>query len=161
AVPGPLTDSFAAKARALGAVSVFCLYERDGQRPFRGSPVLAGGGTHVGRTPSAPRTRHACCPEQGGSTPGVRLAPASRTLVGRTRMVHITEYACFHEQGYYTPGDKGAPAYRTRAGMIGVAICYDRHYPEYLRALALAGADLVVVPQAGSVGEWPEGLYEA
>jgi N-carbamoylputrescine amidase len=30
-----------------------------------------------------------------------------------------------------------------------------------MRALALAGADLVVVPQAGAVGEWPEGLYEA
>jgi predicted amidohydrolase len=86
---------------------------------------------------------------------------ADGTLAGRTRMVHITEYACFHEQGYYTPGDTGAPVYRTRAGAIGVAICYDRHYPEYMRALALGGADLVVVPQAGSVGEWPEGLYEA
>jgi N-carbamoylputrescine amidase len=41
-----------------------------------------------------------------------------------------------------------------------VAICYDRHYPEYMRALALGGADLVVVPQAGAVDEWPEGLYE-
>ena len=51
--------------------------------------------------------------------------------------------------------------YRTKAGNIGVAICYDRHYPEYMRALAVGGADLVVVPQAGSVGEWPEGLYEA
>jgi N-carbamoylputrescine amidase len=30
-----------------------------------------------------------------------------------------------------------------------------------MRALAIGGADLVVVPQAGSVGEWPEGLYEA
>ena len=86
---------------------------------------------------------------------------ADGTLAGRTRMVHITEYACFHEQGYYTPGDTGAPVFRTRAGAIGVAICYDRHYPEYMRALALGGADLVVVPQAGSVGEWPEGLYEA
>ena len=86
---------------------------------------------------------------------------ADGTIAGRTRMIHITEYACFHEQGYYTPGDTGAPVYRTRAGAIGVAICYDRHYPEYMRALALGGADLVVVPQAGSVGEWPEGLYEA
>ena len=86
---------------------------------------------------------------------------ADGTLLGRTRMVHITEYACFHEQGYYTPGDTGAPVYRTRAGRIGVAICYDRHYPEYMRALALEGADLVVVPQAGTAGEWPEGLYEA
>jgi predicted amidohydrolase len=86
---------------------------------------------------------------------------ADGTLAGRTRMIHITEYACFHEQGYYAPGDSGAPVYHTRAGTIGVAICYDRHYPEYMRALAVAGADLVVVPQAGSVGEWPEGLYEA
>ncbi len=86
---------------------------------------------------------------------------ADGTLLGRTRMVHITEYACFHEQGYYAPGDTGAPVYATRAGRIGVCICYDRHYPEYMRALAVGGADLVVVPQAGSVGEWPEGLYEA
>lgn len=85
---------------------------------------------------------------------------ADGSLAGRTRMIHITEYACFHEQGYYTPGDTGAPVYRTKAGAIGVAICYDRHYPEYMRALALGGADLVVVPQAGAVGEWPEGLYE-
>ncbi len=86
---------------------------------------------------------------------------ADGTLLGRTRMVHITDYPCFHEQGYYAPGDTGAPVYRTRAGRIGVAICYDRHYPEYLRALALAGAELVVVPQAGAVDEWPEGLFEA
>ncbi len=85
---------------------------------------------------------------------------ADGRLLGRTRMVHITEYACFHERGYYTPGDLGAPVYQTRAGRIGVAICYDRHYPEYMRALALGGAELVVVPQAGAVDEWPEGLYE-
>jgi len=82
-------------------------------------------------------------------------------LLGRTRMVHITEYEGFHEQGYYAPGDTGVPVYETRAGRIGVAICYDRHYPEYMRGLALGGADLVVVPQAGAVDEWPEGLYEA
>jgi predicted amidohydrolase len=86
---------------------------------------------------------------------------ADGSLLGRTRMVHITDYPCFHEQGYYAPGDTGAPVYRTRAGAIGIAICYDRHYPEYMRALALGGADLVVVPQAGALDEWPEGLYEA
>jgi N-carbamoylputrescine amidase len=86
---------------------------------------------------------------------------ADGTLLGKTRMVHITEYACFHEQGYYAPGDRGVPVYDTRFGRIGVAICYDRHYPEYMRALALAGAQAVFVPQAGAVDEWPEGLYEA
>jgi predicted amidohydrolase len=44
---------------------------------------------------------------------------------------------------------------------VGVCICYDRHYPEFMRALAVNGAELVIVPQAGSVGEWPDGLYEA
>ncbi len=86
---------------------------------------------------------------------------ADGSLLGITRMVHITEYACFHEQGYYTPGDRGAPVYDTAAGKIGVAICYDRHYPEYMRALALAGAQVVFTPQAGAIGEWPEGLFEA
>ncbi|HUF24069.1 MAG TPA: nitrilase-related carbon-nitrogen hydrolase [Vicinamibacterales bacterium] len=85
---------------------------------------------------------------------------ADGTLLGRTRMIHITDFACFHERGYYAPGDTGAPVYDTKAGRIGVAICYDRHFPEYMRALALGGADLVVVPQAGAVDEWPEGLFE-
>lgn len=85
---------------------------------------------------------------------------ADGSILGRTRMVHITDYPCFHEQGYYTPGDTGAPVYQTSVGAIGVAICYDRHYPEYMRALKLGGAELVVVPQAGAVDEWPEGLYE-
>ena len=86
---------------------------------------------------------------------------ADGTLLGKTRMVHITDYDRFHEQGYYTPGNTGAPVYDTKYGRSGVAICYDRHYPEYMRALALNGAQLVVVPQAGAVGEWPEGLFEA
>jgi predicted amidohydrolase len=85
---------------------------------------------------------------------------ADGRLLGVTRMLHITDYPCFHEQGYYAPGDRGIPVYQTSAGRIGVSICYDRHYPEVMRALALARADLVVVPQAGTPGEWPEGLYE-
>jgi N-carbamoylputrescine amidase len=126
-VPGPTTEAFQARARALGVVVVLNLYEREGDRAFDCSPVIDADGR----------------------------------LLGRTRMVHITEYACFHEQGYYTPGDTGAPVYDTRAGRLGVAICYDRHFPEYMRALALAGAELVLIPQAGAIGEWPEGLFEA
>lgn len=83
------------------------------------------------------------------------------TLLGVTRMLHITDYACFHERRYYAEGDRGAPVYDTAAGRVGVAICYDRHYPEYMRRLGERGAEIVVIPQAGSVGEWPEGLYEA
>jgi len=97
----------------------------------------------------------------GGRYDSSPVIDADGTLLGVTRMMHIAQYEGFYEQDFYTPGDTGAPVYDTAAGRIGVAICYDRHYPEYLRALALGGADLVVVPQAGTAGEWPEGLYEA
>lgn len=82
-------------------------------------------------------------------------------LVGLNRMVHVMEAPGFHEKGYYHPGDLGAGVFDTSVGRIGVAICYDRHFPEYMRALALKGAELVVIPQAGAKGEWPAGLFEA
>jgi len=104
--------------------------------------------------------------ERGAGDPGPTfdtspIIDADGSILGIARMVHITDYEFFHEQGYYAPGDRGAQVYDTRFGRIGVAICYDRHYPEYMRALAVQGAEVVFVPQAGSVGEWPEGLYEA
>jgi N-carbamoylputrescine amidase len=86
---------------------------------------------------------------------------ADGSLLGKTRMVHVPEYPCFHEQQYYTPGDLGAPVFTTAAGRVGVAICYDRHFPEYMRALGVGGADLVIVPQAGLVDEWAPGFFEA
>ena len=82
-------------------------------------------------------------------------------ILGVTRMVHIIEAPCFHEQGYYAPGDGKRLVYDTAVGRIGVSICYDRHFPEYMRKLGLLGAELVIVPQAGAVGEWPPGVYEA
>ena len=86
---------------------------------------------------------------------------ADGEIVGKTRMVHIVEAPGFHEKGYYSPGNLGAGVFSTTAGRIGIAICYDRHFPEYMRALALKGAELVVVPQAGAVDEWPPGIFEA
>jgi N-carbamoylputrescine amidase len=126
-IPGPSADRIAAKARGLGLVTVFNMYESAEGERFDSSPVFDADGA----------------------------------LLGVTRMVHITDYACFHERTYYTPGDRGAPVYATKAGRIGVAICYDRHYPEYMRALGVGGAELVVIPQAGGLDEWPEGMYEA
>lgn len=86
---------------------------------------------------------------------------ADGRVLGATRMLHVAQMPHFCEQEYYTPGDHGMPVYETAVGRIGVAICYDRHYPEVMRSLGLQRADVVVVPQAGMVGEWPEGLYEA
>ena len=99
--------------------------------------------------------------DQGRRFDSSPVIDADGALLGVTRMVHIADLACFHERAYYHPGDRGAPVYDTAVGKLGVAICYDRHYPEYMRALGVAGAELVVIPQAGAVDEWPAGLYEA
>lgn len=85
---------------------------------------------------------------------------ADGRLLGATRMVHIMEGPGFHESGYYAPGDLPVYVYGTAVGKVGVAICYDRHFPEYMRMLALQGAQIVVIPQAGTVGEWGEGIFE-
>jgi len=99
--------------------------------------------------------------DEGRTFDSSPVIDADGALLGVTRMVHITEYEGFHEQAWYEPGDRGAPVYDTDAGRVGVAICYDRHYPEYMRALGAGGAELVCIPQAGTCGEWPEGMYEA
>lgn len=83
------------------------------------------------------------------------------SIAGITRMVHVIEAPCFHEKGYYTPGDRGAGVFDTSVGRVGIAICYDRHFPEYMRALGLKQPDVVITPQAGSVDEWPPGVFEA
>jgi N-carbamoylputrescine amidase len=86
---------------------------------------------------------------------------ADGRILGVTRMIQIIESPGFHEKGYYAPGNLTQLVYKTRVGRVGVAICYDRHFPEYMRALALQGAEIVIVPQAGAVGEWTEGIFEA
>ena len=86
---------------------------------------------------------------------------ADGSFLGTTRMVHIMDGMGFHEKGYYTPGDIETFVYQTRIGRVGIAICYDRHFPEYMRNLGLSGAEIVLIPQAGAVGEWPEGIFQA
>lgn len=44
------------------------------------------------------------------------------------------------------------PLYETRLGKIGVLICFDLRPPEATRALALAGAEILLLPT-----NWPEG----
>ena len=96
----------------------------------------------------------------GGTYDSSPVLDADGRLLGATRMVHIMDGPGFHERGYYAPGNQPHYVYDTALGKVGVAICYDRHFPEYMRMLALRGAQIVVIPQAGTVGEWGEGIFE-
>jgi predicted amidohydrolase len=46
----------------------------------------------------------------------------------------------------FDAGTRPAPVVRTAAGRVGVAICYDAFFPEVMRGLAGAGADVIAVP---------------
>ncbi|MCB1739939.1 MAG: carbon-nitrogen hydrolase family protein [Gammaproteobacteria bacterium] len=70
------------------------------------------------------------------------------TLLGRSRMAHIAEAPFFNEKFYYRPGNGGFRVYDTAGTRLGVAICYDRHYPEQLRILGLRGCEILMVPLA-------------
>ena len=58
----------------------------------------------------------------------------------------------YDEAAHFTPGD-ALHVVRVGAWCVGVLVCYDRRFPECWRALRAAGADLVIVPVAGSGGD--------
>jgi predicted amidohydrolase len=64
-------------------------------------------------------------------------------LVGIYRKSHI---ACIGVDCFTTTGDDGYRVFDTPVGRIGMQICYDWRFPEVTRALALAGAEVVVHP---------------
>ena len=73
---------------------------------------------------------------------------AGGKLLGVYRKNHIPLNTIFYEKLYFKPGNLGYPVFDTRYGKIGILICHDRHYPEGARALALNGAEIVLIPSA-------------
>ena len=69
-------------------------------------------------------------------------------LIGKYRKIHIPgAFVTSHfEKQYFTPGNLGYPVFDLQGVKVGVQICYDRHFPEGYRALALRGAQLVFNP---------------
>jgi N-carbamoylputrescine amidase len=55
------------------------------------------------------------------------------------------------EKYYFTPGDSGFITAPIGTARLGTLICYDRHFPEGARSLALNGAAIVVIP-SGTAG---------
>jgi beta-ureidopropionase len=141
---GPTTTRLREVARELGIVIVAPLYELDDA--------------------SGKRFNTAVVIERTGE------------VLGIFRKVHIpagrNEQGEFHETFYYE-GSDGAlrngpaniskndyyPVFETSVGRIGIAICYDRHFPVSVAALAANGAQIVLQPSvtfgATSQRMWP------
>ena len=72
---------------------------------------------------------------------------------------HIVRAYHFYEQDYYTPGNDGFKVVDTSIGRIGTIVCFDRHFPESWRTLALKGADFVFTPVANEKAE-PSDVFQ-
>lgn len=71
-------------------------------------------------------------------------------LVGKYRKVQLTL-----QEGFLNgcvPGNE-LPIFHTDFGVVGYMICYDYHYPEIPRLLALKGAELILFSNAGDARE--------
>ena len=78
---------------------------------------------------------------------------ADGKYLGKYRKTHIPQVdPGFYEKFFFKPGDLGYPVFETAYLKLGVYICYDRHFPEGWRALALNGAEYIVNPSATVAG---------
>ena len=82
-----------------------------------------------------------------------RCIDADGSYLGKYRKTHIPQVdPGFYEKFFFKPGDLGYPVFETAYVKLGVYICYDRHFPEGWRALALNGAEYIVNPSATVAG---------
>ena len=81
------------------------------------------------------------------------LVDKSGAIVGKYRKVHLPGHEDFDparsfqhlEKYYFEPGDLGFPVWWTMGGVLGMAICNDRRWPETFRVMGLQGVELVVL----------------
>jgi N-carbamoyl-D-amino-acid hydrolase len=117
-VPGPTTKVLFDEARRLGVGVCLGYAERAGERRYNTSVLVDGAGEVVARY----RKVH---------------------LPGHEEHEPWREFQHL-ERRYFEPGD-GFRAHRALGGVVGMAICNDRRWPETYRMLALQGAELILI----------------
>ncbi|MFF9185305.1 carbon-nitrogen hydrolase family protein [Streptomyces misionensis] len=86
-------------------------------------------------------------PERAGDAVhnSVQLISADGTRLANYRKTHL--FGCF-EREHFTPGERQLVQAELNGLTVGLLICYDVEFPENVRAHALAGTDLLLVPTA-------------
>jgi 5-aminopentanamidase len=82
--------------------------------------------------------------ERGGD--GRLFNSAAVVDASGTRAVYRKAHLWDKEKLVFTPGDAPPPVIDTAIGRVGVMICYDLEFPEWVRLAALDGADLIAAP---------------
>jgi N-carbamoylputrescine amidase len=84
----------------------------------------------------------------------VAMVDADGRVLGLYRKSHIPQGPGYEEKFYFSPGDTGFRVWETAFGRIGLGICWDQWFPEAARAMALAGAEVLLYPTA--IGSEPQ-----
>ena len=111
-IPGPTIDQVAAVAKKHAMVVIAPIYETDiAGRYYNSAAIINNDGTLLGKY--------------------------------RKNSVPCTNFPDYssNEKFYFTPGNLGFPVFDTAIGLkLGILVCYDRHFPEHGRLVALKGA---------------------
>jgi N-carbamoyl-D-amino-acid hydrolase len=81
------------------------------------------------------------------------LVERDGSTVGRYRKVHLPGHEEHEpwrkfqhlERRYFDPGQEGFGVWKAFGGVVGMAICNDRRWPETYRVLALQGAEMTLI----------------
>jgi predicted amidohydrolase len=101
--------------------------------------------------------------ELGGD--GLLYNSAAIVDASGTRAVYRKAHLWNREKTVFTPGDAPPPVVDLAFGRVGLMVCYDLEFPEWVRLAALGGADLIAAPvnwpatdDIPTDGQWPEVL---
>jgi N-carbamoylputrescine amidase len=120
-IPGHTTELMGQIAKKSGVVIIVCLFEKAMEGEFYNTAVVLG-------------------------TDG--------KVIGKYRKTHIpliesSDGENVYEKFYFRPGNLGFPVFNTPFGVkFGIITCYDRHFAETGRMVALGGAEVLFVPSA-------------
>lgn len=85
----------------------------------------------------------------------VLLGPDGRLILAY-RKTHLYDAFGFRESDRIVAGDEPPGVVRTPLGTFGLLVCYELRFPELTRRLALAGADVLLLPAAWIAGHLKE-----
>ena len=113
-------------------------------------PLLALLAEHCGRLGVAVVCPFAERLADGAVANSAAVIDRTGALQGVYRKVHLPELDGWREKTAFHPGDGGFPVFELGGLRVGVQLGWDLFFPEGFRALAVAGAQVVLVPSAAA-----------
>lgn len=99
-------------------------------------------------------------PDGAGRFHNTLFALRDGRLVACYRKLHLYDAFSARESERTAPGNELPPVIDVAGVKVGVMTCYDLRFPEVARALAVAGAEVIVVPAAWFRGPGKERHWE-